>query len=122
MEHSWIIVLAVAAGPFLIGGATWLAVSLSHRLADRRTVLQSFGPAVVVDEPCLGRPLLNGFGLAMALVVLIGSMSVFAGVVLGFGALGVMALIAIHGAVEPPIVVDPIAFDEEWRSFLDDAA
>ena len=120
MEHSWIIVVLVATSPFLVAAAVWGGITLFHRYADGRSIVESFGPVVVPDRRGRTRFILGALATAGAVVSLVGSMSVLAAGVLCLGAVGATMLVVHHGAVEPAI--DPIAFDEAWRSFLDDAA
>jgi hypothetical protein len=60
--------------------------------------------------------------VALGIVVLVGSMSSTAALVMAAGAIAASVLIRARGAFEPRIDVVSAEFDEQLRGFLDDAA
>ena len=124
MQQQWIVVIAVAAGPFLVAAITWFGISLAHRAADRRRMLASLGQSIVVgmDRRRAARALSTVGLVVWALEVIVASMSILAAWLLGVAFLVASGLVVARGAFGPSFGVDDAAFESELRSFLDDAA
>ncbi len=124
MDHPWIIVVALAASPFVLAAISWLAAATVARVIARRRILRSLGPSVV---PLTARRHVSVLGTgivlsALAMKAIVATMTV--AVAWGFAAAGVVASVAIsiRAAIEPGFRIDDEALDQELRSLLDDVA
>lgn len=132
MDHSWIVVVAMAFSPVLVGASVWIAMSMYFAAADRRRAAPDdqwvgaepdhLGSTVAVVGPRRSVSVLWAAFVASVLAVIVAPMSGVAGIGLGILVLVAKGLVVHHGAVEPPIRIDAAALDRELRSFFDEGA
>jgi hypothetical protein len=119
MENP-LMILAVAMSPVVLGFVVWRAMSETRGVADGSSATPINPLAMIGPEGW--RTMAGAVGVVLALVVIVGSMSMMAAVAIGAGSIAAAVLIRARGAIEPRIDVDSADFDDQLRGWLDDAA